>query len=144
MTVTIKEIAYTSEEYEKEIALRDKILRKPLGLKFTDEFLSQDKYNIHFAAYIKNEMVGCLLLHPLSREVVQMRQVAVDETHQSKGIGNQLVLYSEMYARKMGFSEMILHAREYAVPFYKKLGYRISSDVFTEVNIPHYEMKKYL
>jgi predicted GNAT family N-acyltransferase len=37
-----------------------------------------------------------------------------------------------------------MHARESAVGFYEKLGYQINSDVFNEVNIPHYVMEKRL
>ena len=37
-----------------------------------------------------------------------------------------------------------MHARETAVGFYEKLGYKVVGDKFTEVTIPHYVMEKKL
>ena len=39
---------------------------------------------------------------------------------------------------------MVLHARETAVGFYEKLGYKTSGDKFIEVTIPHFPMQKEL
>lgn len=66
-----------------------------------------------------------------------MRQVAVDPELQRSGIGSILVLWSENVARQGGYESMILYARETAVPFYLRLGYRVEGEEFTEVSIPH-------
>ncbi len=55
-----------------------------------------------------------------------------------------MVKYSEDLARKLGLKEMVLHARETAVPFYERLGYTRVGDVFTEVTIPHRVMVRAL
>jgi predicted GNAT family N-acyltransferase len=36
-----------------------------------------------------------------------------------------------------------LDAQEYAVPFYEKLGFRISGEPFLDANIIHYAMEKF-
>jgi predicted N-acetyltransferase YhbS len=71
-----------------------------------------------------------------------MRQVAVREDVQGQGVGRMLVRYSESVAREQGFETMMLHARETAVPFYKRLGYAIKGGRFIEVTLPHYTMCK--
>ena len=53
-----------------------------------------------------------------------------------------LVEAAEAYAKEKGYSSIILHARQVAEPFYKKLGYYTTSSVFTEVGIPHVVMEK--
>ena len=73
-----------------------------------------------------------------------MRQVAVDESYQSKGIGRALVEYCEQVARDEQFTEIILHARETAVAFYLKLGYEVYGEPFIEVGIPHRNMRKFI
>ena len=73
-----------------------------------------------------------------------MRQVAVVSDLQGQGIGRALVEYSEALARKLGFRRMVLHARETAVAFYKKLGYLRIGGRFEEVTIPHWAMTKQL
>lgn len=45
---------------------------------------------------------------------------------------------------KRGYARIYLHAREYAVGFYEKLGYECFGEPFTEVGIPHRHMQKFL
>jgi ribosomal protein S18 acetylase RimI-like enzyme len=73
-----------------------------------------------------------------------MRQVAVAPGMQGQGIGRKLVEYAEEFARDGGFDLMLLHARETAVPFYEKLGYRRLGQRFEEVTLPHWAMVKEL
>lgn len=40
--LTLRLIEYGSCDYQHMVALRDKILRKPLGLSFTQEYLQQE------------------------------------------------------------------------------------------------------
>jgi ribosomal protein S18 acetylase RimI-like enzyme len=70
--------------------------------------------------------------------------MAVLNNLQGKGIGATMMNFAENVARDRGFYVMSMHARKSAVGFYEKLGYKISSDEFTEVTIPHFEMQKKL
>lgn len=141
-TLEIKQIMYKSDLYESELELRNKVLRLPLGLSIYTEDLTPEASQWHFGAFVKNQFAGVLVLVPHEQGEIKMRQVAVDEIYQHKHIGSQLVRYAEKFAAGRGFLRMVLHARQSAVPFYQKLGYKIVSDVFTEVTIPHYRMLK--
>jgi predicted GNAT family N-acyltransferase len=144
LNIVIKEIKYGTPDYEQEVALRDKILRKPLGLKFSKEELDQEVKDIHLAAYVDDKLVGCLILTSTGNSKIRMRQVAIDESAQGLGIGRRLVEASEAMAKKLGFFEIELNARDTAVPFYLKLGYTVFGEPFTEVTIPHRKMYKLL
>lgn len=140
----IKQIIYGSCEFDEEIKLRNDILRKPLGLEFSQKQLEEEKRQFHFGAYLKGKLVGCLLLKPNSYEEIQMRQVAVVSDLQGMGIGNQLVNSSEEFARSRGYIKMTLNARDTAITFYEKLGYLKEGEEFIEVTIPHIKMYKLL
>lgn len=142
--ITYKVITHGSPDYHKTVALRDKILRQPLGLTFTPEQLAAEKADIHFTIWDKDNLVGCLILQPIGGKKIKMRQVAIDAPYQGYGLGKELVEQSEELARSKGFSLMCCHARESAVPFYEKMGYTKKGDVFTEVTLPHYYMEKAL
>ena len=142
MNIDIKQIAFGGTEHKKEIELRYRVLRQPLGLHYTQEQLAAEKDEFHFAAFEGDKLVGCLLMKTIGKEEIKMRQVAVDEDYQGKGVGKKLVLYSEKFTAENGFSLIILHARKSAVPFYEKLGYKIVGDEFIEVTLPHLKMKK--
>ena len=137
-------IPHNSNLYWKAVDLRTKILRIPLGLKFTQEELLKEHDQIHFIFLQNEKVIATLALKPLNKNTMKMRQVAVDGTVQKTGIGKKLVEFSEEYARNNGYSTMECNARNVAVPFYLKLGYKTEGDEFLEVNIPHFRMTKML
>lgn len=142
--VEIREIEYGSKEYKDELELRNRVLRLPLGLDIYDEDLKDEKKDTHLGAFYNGKLVGVLVLTAFDKHTVRMRQVAVHETLRGNGVGKTLVEYSEELLRSKGYKEIMLHSRMTSKDFYFKLGYEITSGVFTEVMIPHVEMKKQL
>ena len=142
--VQIKEFGFNSDEYRNELELRDKVLRKPLGMNLYDENLEADKNDVHIGAFINKRMVGVLILTGLNSKDIKMRQVAVDDDFRAMKIGTEMVRFAEEYSKKKGYSTMLLNARKTAVAFYEKLGYKKMSGEFLEINIPHYKMSKNL
>ena len=135
---------HNSSEYMQELKLRNKILRKPLGMNLYDEDLRQDSLDIHMGVFEKDILIGCILTSPLENNVLKMRQVAIDNEFQGKGVGSRLVKFCEEFAIKKGYKVITMHARKTAIPFYIKLGYTIEGDEFTEVSVPHFKMTKKL
>lgn len=76
--------------------------------------------------------------------VVRLRQMAVNNNLQGKGVGRALMNFAENIARDQGFRRLTMHARKTAIGFYEHLGYQICSEEFEEVTIPHYVMEKRL
>jgi ribosomal protein S18 acetylase RimI-like enzyme len=140
----LSEIAHGSAAYEASVALRNEVLREPLGLGFTDEELEREHSDYHLVCQIEGEIVGCLLLVPISPNEVKMRQVAVTPRAQTQGIGRALTKFAEDFARQCGFTKITLHARVTAVSFYEKLGYERIGEQFKEVTVPHWKMQKQL
>jgi ribosomal protein S18 acetylase RimI-like enzyme len=140
----IREVEHGSLAYWATVELRDSVLRRPLGLQFSIEELKAEKDSRHLACYRSDRLVGCLVLRPSAGGDVRMRQVAVVPELQGQGIGKAMVEFSEALARTIGFTRMILHARETAVDFYEKLGYAKVGERFVEVTILHWAMAKCL
>ena len=138
----IKFISVGSGEYQAELALRNALLRKPIGLDLYLEDLSREDGDYHIGAFREGALVGCLILTPVGNENIKMRQVAVKEADQGLGIGSRLVAYSEGFAGAKGYSRIVLAARKTAVGFYERLGYGVIGDAFIEVGIPHFVMMK--
>lgn len=138
----IRTIEHGTKAYWDEVDLRFRVLREPLGLVFTQDQLAAEATDIHIVAIINGVVAGCLVLTPIDSSTVQMRQVAVDPGLHSQGIGRQLVACCERTAEQNGYREIMLHARDTAVPFYLKLGYELRGEEFIEVTIPHREMFK--
>ena len=135
-------IATEHAYYQQVIALRQSILRTPLGLNIYDDDLASEVEQIIFVYEENNDVKGCVLLQHYNAETFKLRQMAIDETSQRKGIGRKLVEAAELYALQLGKHNIILHARATAIPFYEKLGFTIESKTFFEVGIPHKRMRK--
>ncbi|MGK0390212.1 MAG: putative GNAT family N-acyltransferase [Maribacter sp.] len=141
--LTFLEIPFATPLFDESIRLRYDILRKPLGLDFDADDIAEEYRQIHLGAYDDDlKLLACLVLNPQDEHIVKMRQVAVADNLQGKGIGKQLVIESEKLAKEKGFNHMAMNAREAAVPFYLKLGYEKYGRRFTEVTVPHYKMRK--
>ena len=126
------------------LKLRDEMLRKPLGLTFSQQEIEREKDNMLIGAFEDEDMLGCCMLVEEKPGIVRLRQMAVLNDLQGKGIGRALMNFAENLARDNGYKILSMHARKNAVGFYEKMGYKVSGDEFIEVTIPHYVMEKNL
>jgi ribosomal protein S18 acetylase RimI-like enzyme len=139
-----QEVQYATDEYRQTVVLRDQVLRQPLGMKTSDDDLAADRACLHFGCWDSDRLAACLVLQPLGKAIIRMRQVAVDTDYQRQGIGTLLVSFAESQALDRGFREVVMHARDTAVEFYQRLGYTTAGDPFLELAIEHFLMKKSL
>ncbi|MEO6683860.1 MAG: GNAT family N-acetyltransferase [Ginsengibacter sp.] len=140
----IKQIEHHSREYKQMIQLRYDILRKPLNLRFDNKELEKEKEDILIGAFDEDTILGCCLLHPLNNKEIRLRQMAVQNNLQGKGIGAAIMNYAENISRDKGYKMITMHARMPAIGFYERLGYKIVGEEFMEVSIPHFKMQKKL
>lgn len=138
------EIEYNSQRYQEELALRDKILRKPLGLSIYDEVGDEESKFWHFGIIQDGILIACLVAQPLEQQTVSAGQMAVSNFLQGQGLGKILVTEAEQKLQRQGIKHVFLAARVSAQGFYKKLGYITEGDTFTKVGIPHIKMSKSL
>lgn len=142
--MALKFIDHGTSEYEEMIELRKLILRIPLGLTFNPVELENEKDDILLGCFDDDRLEACCLLKETEKGVVRLRQMAVLDGLQGKGIGRALMTFAENVARDAGYKKITMHARKNAIGFYEKLGYTINGNEFVEVTIPHYEMEKAL
>lgn len=141
--ITIRQISLDEPDYEQVYNLREEILRKPIGLSLKNEDLSNDAQDIILGAIQQGKVIGCLMIHPTEAgHKVKIRQMAVADDYQGKGLGRMLMTEAEQLVWKINKTHIVLNARVTAQPFYEKLNYKTTSDVFTEVGIPHVVMEK--
>jgi N-acetylglutamate synthase-like GNAT family acetyltransferase len=143
-SMALRMIDHGTKEYQQMVNLRNEILRKPLGLCFSNEELENEKDDILMGAFEDEKLLGCCLLSRMDDKTVRLRQMAVPNNMQGKGVGRALMIFAENIARDLGYKKLCMHARKTAVGFYQKLGYGISGNEFFEVTIPHYIMEKAL
>jgi predicted GNAT family N-acyltransferase len=142
--MALRMIDHGTKEYQQMVHLRHEILRKPLGLTFDETELEKEKEDILIGAFEDDRLLGCCLLSPMDTSTIRLRQMAVPNSMQGKGVGRALMIFAENIARDQGYRKLCMHARKTALGFYEKLGYAVSGEEFTEVTIPHFIMEKAL
>jgi ribosomal protein S18 acetylase RimI-like enzyme len=130
--------------YPEELELRFRVLREPLGFPRSAVVFPFEAQSLHLVARQGGTVVGCVLFNPEDAHGGRLFQMAVTPSLQGRGLGARLVIALEEELRRRDFTHVHLHARASVVPFYERLGYAVYGEPYTEVNIPHRNMRKTL
>ena len=133
----------TPSEWEAYYDLRYRVLREPLGKERGSERNEGDATGTHFACFKATKIVGVARLDKLDDTTCQVRFVAIESDLQGLGLGKIIMQAVEESAIQSGFKQMVLHARDYALPFYEKLGYQLIGPSYKLFDVlQHFEMHK--
>ena len=135
-----------SAEWEAYFQLRFEVLRKPWNEPIGSEKSEDDATSLH-ALILENtgNAIAVARIHQSINNQLQVRFMAVKHEFQKKGIGGIMLKFVEKIGVKQypETTEIILHARENAVEFYKSNGYNIEEESYVLFGeIQHYLMKK--
>lgn len=138
----------TPAEWAAYYRLRYEVLRQPWQQPEGSERADDDAAPTTTHALLlapQGYAAGVGRLHPSGPGQGQVRFMAVHPAWQGRGVGRQVLEHLEKAARTQGLQEVVLHAREQAVPFYQRLGYAVEapSHVLFGV-IPHFLMRREL
>jgi predicted GNAT family N-acyltransferase len=139
--VIIKVVPHGSDAYHDAVALREEVLRAPLGLTISSEEQEYEKKYFHIACYLGDDLCGTAMLVPKGEEI-KIQRVAVKEEAQGHGIGSELMKFCEIFAKENGFKALYCHARDTAIKFYLKNQFVGEGEMFDELGLPHWKMRK--
>lgn len=136
---------FATPAYVESLALRQMVLRQPLGRSIWDDPLGEEWDQLHLGLFTAKG--GALPLGSLaataslvrSEKAYKMRQVAVHPVLAGQGLGRRLVRFTEQLVGED--IELYCHAREVARAFYAACGWEAFGEPFTEVDIPHIRMR---
>ena len=94
-------------------AQRDLMLARPLGELYEN---IRDYY-----VYVENgSIVGCAALHVFWKDLAEIKSIAVEEGHQNKGIGKQLIQKCLEEGKALGISRLFVLT--YIPEFFERMG----------------------
>jgi ribosomal protein S18 acetylase RimI-like enzyme len=115
----------STDDLRQYYELRWKILRAPWGQPRGSERDPLDADSTHLMIVDPNHVaVGVGRLHFNSIREAQIRYMAIDVSAQRRGLGSRLISALETRARELGGAVVVLDAREVALRFYLKHGYK--------------------
>ena len=134
----------TPEEFERYRDLRWKILRAPYNQpKITEQ---DDAGTVDYPIMVCKDdgfPIGVGRAHFISEEEAQIRSISVEPEWEGKGIGTIVLKELEKIVSSKGARRIIIHARNSAIEFYRKNGYKEVEPSYTLFNeIEHTLMDK--
>ena len=96
---TIKSIAYGSKEYMETLALRNKVMRIPLGLDIYQEDMSAEASSVLIGYFEDEKLIGVGVMSN-DGDIYKIEYLCVDSDIQSHGVGGKLLEQLEKTAAK--------------------------------------------
>ena len=139
-------IARTEQQKKDAFAVRKKVFVEeqnvPLHLEIDDFDTSDDV--VHFVLYDEDTVIGAARIRESEAGVAKIERVCIDSTYRGKNLGLLIMQEIEQHVRTLPFTTMKLNAQTYAIPFYEKLSFTVTSIEFLDAGIPHRSMEKTL
>lgn len=132
------------DELKIAFAIRKDIFVKEQSVPLEDEFDQYDNLNgdcKHILVHYNEQPVGTGRIRFVDG-VGKLERICILESFRKFGLGKTIIKALEEIAEEQGATQVKLHGQTHAEGFYKKLGYRTSSEVFIEDGIPHILMLK--
>ncbi|HIX69994.1 GNAT family N-acetyltransferase [Enterococcus diestrammenae] len=140
----LQTIVYGTTAYKETLALRNRVMRQPLGLNIADEDFSKESQALILGAYEASQLLGVGVMSQQEDNWQAVDYLCVDPEIQSRGVGRQLLQKLEEMAQEAGARGVWLEARVSAQAFYEKLGYRAFGNIYQMAHapVPHIKMDK--
>ncbi|MFJ7732044.1 GNAT family N-acetyltransferase [Lysinibacillus sp. NPDC097231] len=135
-------IVETKKEHDEAFAVRRKVFVEEQGVPLHLECDAEDATATHFIMYEGENPVGAARLRSIENDAAKIERVCILQDQRGKKLGALIMKEIENYAISINKEKLKLHAQSYAIPFYEKLGYTVTSPEFMDAGIPHRAMEK--
>ena len=134
---------HNQEDLEKTFSIRIAVFVEEQGVAKELEIDSHEKEATHIALWKDNKIIGTARWRAVDSKAKFERICVLPEYRKFHG-GKLLVEELEKLAKAAGFSQAILHGQVQAEKFYKKLGYKVTTEPYMEDGISHETFEKNL
>lgn len=137
-------VVETPIEKEQAFEVRRKVFVDEQGVPVHIEMDEYDDTATHFVGYDLEQPIAAARIRESESGIGKIERVCVLSEYRGQHVGMLLMNEMEEFARTTGFFTLKLNSQSYAIPFYEKLGYEVSSPEFMDAGIPHRAMTKTL
>jgi ElaA protein len=108
-----------------------------------------DQYAVHLMGYDEQQRLGAyarifapgIRSRGMTYDMASIGRVITSKEQRGKGVGRELMQKAiDALETRFGKQAIKISAQQYLTKFYESLGFRQTSDMYLEDNIPHVEM----
>ncbi|MFD1031177.1 GNAT family N-acetyltransferase [Metaplanococcus flavidus] len=142
----MQKVKIAESELEKEQAfdIRRKVFVDEQQVPLHIEMDEYDSTATHFVGYNLQQPIAAGRIREIENGIGKVERVSVLPEFRGQHVGVLMMDAMESYARSAGMSTLKLNSQSYAIPFYEKLNYTVTSPEFLDAGIPHRTMEKNL
>ena len=96
-----------------------------------------DATAVHLLAMFNSDAIACLRIIDYQK----IGRMAVLRAWRGKGVGNAILVEAIKVCKKHGSRCIKLSAQTHAIGFYQQAGFKVVSDEYCDVDIPHVDMQ---
>ena len=142
MQVTVEEVISQSD-FAICMAIRMEVFVFEQDVPADIEWDAFDRTSTHFFARADGKPVATARLRD-DNGIAKIERMAVRKDYRGKGVGDAMLLHVMEHARTKNYKEARLSAQDHAIPFYEKLGFKVTGEGYMEAGIPHHAMAREL
>lgn len=140
MNINVQTI--TTKDKKDVFAIRTKVFVEEQHVPIDLELDEYEQEAVHFLASVDDEPAGVARMRWIDDRTAKAERVAVLIPFRGCGVGRELMLALEKYAKFEQATSVKLHAQLTAQSFYERLGYEAFGDNFLDAGIEHIAMRK--
>jgi predicted GNAT family N-acyltransferase len=107
-------------------------------------FDNNDREALHVVVEDGAQIIGTARVRFLGKKQAKLERMAVAKAFRHKGIGRGIIAFLDEELRNKQVQQLVIHAQEGAIEFYKSCGFKESGSPFWEANIKHIKMYRRL
>ena len=135
-------IVTTDRERKDAFSVRRKVFVEEQGVPLNLELDELDQTADHFVVYTADTPIGAGRIRETNVGIGKVERVCILSEYRGQHLGKLIMQALEGHAKTKGFEKVVLNAQSYAIPFYEKIGYVITTPEFMDAGIPHRAMEK--
>ncbi len=133
------------DELETIKNIRVCVFQEEQGVDPALEFDGYDDDCVHFLAYLDDQAVGTARIRYIAEDTAKIERLAVLSRARGQGVGTALMKEAIAFIEEQEkYKKIVVHAQVYIKELYEKLGFQPIGDRFTEGEILHIKMVKFI
>ena len=134
------EVVTNEKQLQDAFSVRRKVFVEEQNVPPEQELDQFDEIATHFVVYDDTLPIGYGRLRELEN-AGKVERICILPEYRKQGAGKTLMRAIIHFAKEKGFTAIKLNAQIQAIPFYKSLGFTVTSGEFMDAGIPHKSME---
>ena len=131
-------------DLRKSFGVRRRVFVREQGISEDLVFDGNDRDALHVVAKDGERTIGTARVRFLGNNEAKLERMAITKSFRRKGVGGGMIVFLGEELKSKQVQQIVIHAQESAIEFYKSCGFKESGSPFREAGMKHIKMLKML